>query len=79
MLAHANSTPPSRRGVSVNVRSPLNSPSGMPPRQTICVVGSNCETFTGNARPGLIVTCTVTRSPGAMRPSTFVTVGFHFG
>jgi hypothetical protein len=72
-----NSTSPFKPGVSVNVRCPLKSPSGMPPVQTMLRGGSNSATVTGNARPGLIFGCTVTRSPRAILPSTFSTVLFH--
>src|SRR3954470_8579077 len=51
----------------------------MPPRHTIWRGASSVATVTGNARPGLMVTWRVTRSPGAIRPSTFVTVGFQRG
>ena len=40
-------------GVSVNVRTPLKRPRGMPPVHVIERGGSNPATLTGKARPGL--------------------------
>ena len=68
--------PPSS-GASVNVRTPLNSPSGMPPDHAIARSGSNRVTLTGNARPGLASETTLTFSPGAIAPSTFCTPESH--
>ena len=58
---------------------PVKSPSGMPPVQTIRVGASSAVTFTGNERPGLPVTETVTFCPSATVPSVAVTVVFHDG
>jgi hypothetical protein len=57
-------------GASVNVRTPLNSPSGIPPDQTIRRPGSKTTTSTGKAHPGLTFEKTVIFSSGAIRPST---------
>src|SRR5262249_36156329 len=48
-----NSVTPPAFGARVNVRTPLNRPSGIPPDQTIRRPGTNSVTLTGNARPGL--------------------------
>src|SRR5258708_21855077 len=56
-------------GVSVNVRTPLNRPSGMPPAHTIRLAGVNSATFTGNARFGFAAETTLIFSPGSTRPS----------
>jgi hypothetical protein len=61
---------PSPWGDSVKVRTPLNSPSGIPPVQVIRWPGLNSVTLTGKARPGLTLETTLIFSPGAMRPST---------
>src|SRR5712692_3743462 len=74
-----NSTAPSEPGTREKVRSPLKRPSGMPPVQTIFLLGTNSLTLTGKARPGLIFAYTVTFSPGAIFPSTLSTVGFQDG
>jgi DNA-binding transcriptional ArsR family regulator len=60
-------------GVSVNVRTPLNRPSGMPPLQVMRSAGENSVTLTGNARPGLASETTLIFSRGAIRPSTRTT------
>ncbi len=60
-------------GVSVNVRTPLKSPSGIPPVQVIRAGGSNSVTRIGNPRPGFSSEKTLSFSPGAIRPSTFST------
>ena len=66
----ANLVAPSPCGASVKVRTPLNSPSGIPPVQVIRWPDVNSVTRTGNARPGLACETTLIFSPGAMRPST---------
>jgi len=73
----ANSVSPLEAGVSVNVRSPLKSPRGMPPVQTMRRGDSNAVTLTGNALRGFTFGRTVTRSPGAILPSIFSTVLFQ--
>jgi hypothetical protein len=75
-----NSVAPSAvDGVSVNVRTPRNRPSGIPPVHTIRCGGWNSATVSGNARPGLIGTNSFILRPGAMSPSTRSTAGFHSG
>jgi DNA-binding transcriptional ArsR family regulator len=64
--------PPS--GVSVNVRSPLKRPSGMPPVQVILSSGLSSVTFTGNARFGLTSEVTFSLAPGSIRPSSCFTL-----
>ncbi len=58
---------------SVNVRTPLKSPSGMPPLQTIRSPGANSVTLTGKARFGLASETTLIFSCGAIVPSTRIT------
>ena len=49
----SNLVVPSPCDVSVKVRTPLKSPSGIPPLQTILWPGVNSVTLTGKARFGL--------------------------
>ena len=49
----------------------------MPPDHTIRRPGSKSVTFTGNARPGLALTCTLIFAPGAIVPSTRSTPESH--
>ncbi|HKG67051.1 MAG TPA: hypothetical protein VKB28_23485 [Solirubrobacteraceae bacterium] len=51
----------------------MNSPSGIPPLQTIRSPGANSVTFTGKARFGLASETTLIFSCGAIVPSTRTT------
>lgn len=51
----------------------------MPPDQTMRCGAANSVTLSAKARPGEDFVCTVTFPPDSMRPSTRVTVLFHFG
>jgi hypothetical protein len=64
-------------GVRVKVRTPLNSPSGMPPSQVIRSPGRNSVTLSEKVRLGLASETSLSRSPGAMRPSTRMTPESH--
>ena len=65
-----NRVAPPSTGASVNVRTPLKSPSGIPPDQTSFRPGANSLTRTGKARRGLTFENTEIFSSGAIRPST---------
>jgi len=64
-------------GVSEKLRTPLNSPSGIPPLHVMARAGSNAVTLTGNALPGLASETTFIFSPGAIDPSTRWTPESH--
>ncbi|MAG35009.1 MAG: hypothetical protein CL878_01980 [Dehalococcoidia bacterium] len=74
-----NSVVPSSRAVSLNVRSPLNSPNGMPLAHTILSSGTNSVTVTGNVRSGLSLVNTLSFSSGAIWPSILTIPGSQSG
>jgi hypothetical protein len=76
-LRMVNRVAPSDPGARVKVRTPLNSPSGMPPVQVIRRPGLNSVTLTGKARPGLALETTLISPPGAMLPSIRSTPESH--
>ena len=63
-----NTAPVAAGVVSSYTRVPLNSPKGKPPAQTIRRGTSSSVTRSGNARPGLCLTNTVTFEPRSTWP-----------
>jgi hypothetical protein len=69
---------PSPCGDRVKVRTPRNSPSGIPPSQVIRSSGRNSVTLSEKVRFGLASETSFSFSPGAMRPSTRMTPESHW-